>query len=85
LSAGTGLSHIHLEHFRAFQLRRPPIDEQKRIFGVLAQQEALVTQLTSELKKFKLLYSGLMQDLLTGKKRVTALLLREARREKMYA
>ena len=84
-SAGTGLSHIHLEHFRAFQLRRPPIDEQKRIFRVIAEQERLLALVTSDLRKLNKLKTALMQDLLTGKKRVTALLDQELRREKLHA
>ncbi len=74
LSAGTGLKHIHLEHFRSFLLRRPSIDEQIQIFSIISKQKDLLNQKMSELNKLKKLKTALMQDLLTGKKRVTALL-----------
>jgi type I restriction enzyme S subunit len=73
-SAGTGLSHIHLEHFRSFLIRRPPLNEQKEIFRILNRQVDLMRNMSSGLMKLKKEKSALMQDLLTGKKRVTPLL-----------
>lgn len=73
-SAGTGLSHIHLEHFRSFLIRRPPLNEQKEIFRVLNRQVDLMNSMSSGLMKLKKQKCALMQDLLTGKKRVTPLL-----------
>ena len=74
LSAGTGLAHIHLEHFRKFQINLMSIDEQKRIFEVLNHQHLLLKKQYQDLGKLKLQKTGLMQDLLTGKVRVTELL-----------
>ena len=74
LSAGTGLAHIHLEHFRKFQIHWMPIDEQKEIFDVLNKQHFLLQKQCQDLEKLKQLKTGLMQDLLTGKVRVTNLL-----------
>ena len=74
LSAGTGLAHIHLEHFRRFQIHWMPVDEQKKIFDVLNKQHFLLQKQCQDLEKLKQLKTGLMQDLLTGKKRVTPLL-----------
>ncbi|MCG7849575.1 MAG: restriction endonuclease subunit S, partial [ANME-2 cluster archaeon] len=74
LSAGTGLTHIHLEHFRSFLLRCPPIDEQQQIFRIINKQQDLLNRAVSGLYKLKKQKTALMQDLLTGKKRVTALL-----------
>jgi type I restriction enzyme S subunit len=74
LSAGTGLSHIHLEHFRKFQLRRPPLEEQKIIIDIIKQQELSLTDCHNDLIKLKRLKNAMMQDLLTGKKRVTPLM-----------
>ena len=74
LSAGTGLAHIHLEHFRKFQLRCPRIDEQGRIFAVITAQSRLLTEYTDALQKLRRVRTALTQDLLTGKRRVTALL-----------
>ena len=74
LSAGTGLSHIHLEHFRKFQLRHPPLEEQKIIIDIIKQQELSLTDCHNDLIKLKRLKNAMMQDLLTGKKRVTPLM-----------
>jgi len=74
LSAGTGLAHIHLEHFRKFLIRRPSTDEQERIFRVVHEQKGVLTELKFNLRKLIRQKTGLMQDLLTGKKRVTPLL-----------
>ena len=74
LSAGTGLAHIHLEHFRKFCLRCPAVEEQERIFQVIEEQNLVVAQLQKSLQKLKSQKVALMQDLLTGKRRVTALL-----------
>ena len=74
LSAGTGLAHIHLEHFRKFQLRCPRVDEQGRIFAVITAQSRLLTEYTDALQKLRSVRTALMQDLLTGKRRVTPLL-----------
>lgn len=49
LSAGTGLSHIHLEHFRKFQLRHPPLEEQKIIIDIIKQQELSLTDCHNDL------------------------------------
>jgi type I restriction enzyme S subunit len=74
LSAGTGLSHIHLEHFRKFQLRCPPLEEQKIIIDIIKQQEIRLTNCHNDLNKLKRLKNALMQDLLTGMVRVTPLM-----------
>lgn len=74
LSAGTGLAHIHLEHFRSFLLRCPPINEQEMIFRTINKQQDLLNSAMSGLYKLKKQKAALMQDLLTGKKRVTSLL-----------
>ena len=74
LSAGTGLAHIHLEHFRKFQLRCPRVDEQGRIFAVITAQSRLLAEYTDTLQKLRSVRTALTQDLLTGKRRVTPLL-----------
>ena len=74
LSAGTGLAHIHLEHFRKFQLRCPCVDEQGKIFAVITAQSRLLTEYTDALQKLRSVRTALTQDLLTGKRRVTPLL-----------
>ena len=74
LSAGTGLAHIHLEHFRKFLLRIPPIIEQERIFRIVNKHKERLKNLKENMNKQKAIKTALTQDLLTGKKRVTSLL-----------
>ena len=52
----------------------PSISEQKRISQALGQIDAAVRCTDVSLQKLRLLKTGLMQDLLTGERRVTALL-----------
>ena len=52
----------------------PSISEQKRISQALGQIDAAVRCTDVSLLKLRLLKTGLMQDLLTGERRVTALL-----------
>ena len=70
LSAGTGLKHIHLEHFRKFLVPLPDLAEQARICEYVdhaSRQLATEERLLIKLRKKK---AGLMQDLLTGKVKV---------------
>ena len=71
LSAGTGLAHIHLEHFRKFLIRRPPIREQCMIFKVVAEHDLLLRQELVSFKKLKRQKAALMQDLFTRKRGMT--------------
>lgn len=74
LSAGTGLRHIHLEHFREFLIATPNKQEQERMFAVLSKQESQLKVDQRGLQQLFSLKTGLMQDLLTGNVRVTDLL-----------
>ena len=77
LSAGTGLTHIHLEHFRKFLIRLPSIQEQKQIFQIINDYGFLLQQELLRLAKLDSLKTALMQDLLTGKVSVTPLITKE--------
>lgn len=74
LSAGTGLKHIHLEHFRNFLLATPPVEEQKWIFEQATKMFSTLESEKKKLTKLKVTKQGLMQDLLTGKKSVKDLI-----------
>jgi type I restriction enzyme S subunit len=63
----------------------PDISEQNRIVSHVAAIDENIRILNSFLKKSLSFKAGLMQDLLTGKKRVTALLKPETKREMAYA
>lgn len=70
LSAGSGLKHIHLEHFKKFIIPFAEMHEQK----IINSKVALLNQKISkeELFQAKLvkLKSGLLRDLLSGRVRV---------------
>lgn len=78
LSAGTGLAHIHLEHFREFLLRVPSIDEQGRIFSVIAKHYTEMRTISVGLAKLRAIKKGVISDLLSGERRVTPLLAQAA-------
>ena len=67
LSAGTGLKHIHLEHFKKFSLPLPDTDEQERICDSIRTISRKISNERCTLKKLRHQKLGLMQDLLTGK------------------
>jgi type I restriction enzyme, S subunit len=69
LSAGTGLKHIHLEHFRAFLLPVPPLSEQQVIVDKLTAFHESRRREELVLARLESLKSGLSTDLLTGRVR----------------
>ncbi len=77
LSAGSGLKHIHLEHFRKFILPLPETQEQGQIIGQLGEIDCQILHTEKQLEKLRLQKSGLMQDLLTGTVSVEPLLEKE--------
>lgn len=66
LSAGTGLKHIHLEHFRKFKVPLPATSEQQLIHEKIVLIENYLSNERGRLEKLSLQKLGLMQDLLTG-------------------
>lgn len=69
-SAGTGLRHIHLEHFREFRVATPPLEEQESVFRRLQDFATRLQNEQTYLKQLRETKTGLIQDLLTGKVRV---------------
>jgi len=67
LSAGSGLQHIHLSHFRQFQLPLPSLMEQQRILTRVQVSEQTIAAERQDLEKLQTLKRGLMDDLLTGR------------------
>lgn len=80
LSAGTGLKHIHLEHFKQFILATPPLPEQARIFRIIGKYQEKVNAEQAWLAKLKNIKTGLMQDLLVGRVSVEPLMGMETTR-----
>lgn len=74
LSAGSGLKHIHLEHFRKFVLPLPKLPEQRNILAILGSADQCIVELEDALEKLRLQKSGLLHDLLTGKVSVMRML-----------
>ncbi|RAO63424.1 Type I site-specific deoxyribonuclease [Micromonospora saelicesensis] len=71
LSAGSGLQHIHLEHFREFLIPDLDVAEQESIACAIAMFDERLAAERSVLEKLKLQRIGLMTDLLTGRVRVS--------------
>ncbi|MDN5779649.1 MAG: restriction endonuclease subunit S [Humibacillus sp.] len=72
LSAGSGLQHIHLEHFRQFSIPDLDVAKQKYIASAIAQFDERLAVERAALEKLKLRQGGLMADVLTGRVRVPA-------------
>lgn len=70
LSAGSGLQHIHLEHFRQFSIPALDVTEQKIIASTIARFDERLMAERSVREKLKLERRGLVADLLTGRVRV---------------
>lgn len=70
----TSIAHLTQEKLATVPLPTPKVDEQERmVIEILAAKQRQETE-EHDLQKFKLLKSGLMDDLLTGRVRVTPLL-----------
>ena len=63
-----------IQKMRSFPMPKPSKDERKRLGHLLDQVGAVSTENMTCLQKLHSLKTSLMQDLLTGKKRVTSLL-----------
>lgn len=65
------MSAIRSESLRTLRLPTPPLEVQVAIEDVLRAQTELIARERETLDKLRLLKKGLMEDLLTGKVRVT--------------
>jgi type I restriction enzyme S subunit len=75
LAGGSTVGHIRVGDIRSLPIPHPQsLDEQIRIVEALNGAKRIIDQLNRNSKKLKLTKAGLMQDLLTGKVRVTDLL-----------
>ena len=74
-----GAGQLHLTKAKIQSIGIPSIDEDEmyRILGVLDKHDHQITESKKRLAKLRSLKTALMQDLLTGKKRVTPLLEEE--------
>lgn len=71
LVSGTTVYHIYPNDMKRFEIFYPnSISEQKNIVSILQDMDAEIEALEKELNKYKDLKTGMMQELLTGKKRL---------------
>jgi len=75
----TNLASINSTQLKAFPIPLPDFNEQLEIESVLTRQTNTIKTAGIRLAKLHSLKTALMQDLLTGKKRVTSLLKTEKR------
>ena len=74
----TSIAHLTQEKLMAIPLPTPPSNEQNYMVSEILAQKQRQEQEEIELKKLKQLKQALMDDLLTGRVRVTSLLQAEA-------
>ena len=67
---GTGIPHVDKMVFQNLKIQLPSIEEQKKIAGIFFNIDKKIENEKKYKKKLKIIKKGLMQDLLTGKKRV---------------
>lgn len=71
LSAGSTINHLYQKDFVKFKYKVPKTtDEQKDIANILSDMDNEIAQLETQLSKYKMLKTGMMQELLTGKTRL---------------
>lgn len=74
LTSGTTNPHLNVSEVKKFEIPLPPFVEQQGIADRLDELESRLQVEMREHQKLELLKSGLMDDLLTGRVRVTPLL-----------
>lgn len=61
---------LRLDTFEKFVIKSPSLDEQQQTAQTLSDMDSEIEALEKELSKYKDLKTGMMQELLTGKKRL---------------
>jgi type I restriction enzyme, S subunit len=74
MNSNSGVPTLGVQFLSSIPLRLPRPEEQDRIASVLSGCERVIEEEGRHLHKLSALRSGLMQDLLTGRRRVTPLL-----------
>jgi type I restriction enzyme S subunit len=70
----TSVAHLGADRFAKMLMPAPEEQEQDRIISVLAPADHTIARYEESSRKLRLIKTGLMQDLLTGDRRVTALM-----------
>ena len=71
LTSGSGVPRIILKDFKGIHLKIPKISEQQKIASVLTNSDKEIELLEQQLSDLKKEKKALLQQLLTGKRRVT--------------
>lgn len=71
LSSGTTIAYLPREKFEEFEILVPPLPEQKKIASILTSVDEVIENTQKQIDKLQSLKKSLMQDLLTGKVRVS--------------
>jgi type I restriction enzyme S subunit len=77
LNEATGVPSLNRKNIVSILVFLPPLHEQERIASVLSQVDAVIEKETAYRDKLSHIKQGLMEDLLTGKMRVTSILENE--------
>jgi type I restriction enzyme S subunit len=70
LAQGATRYNLSKSNFLKLKLQLPQPKEQTRIAQILSDMDSEIEQLETQLSKYKMLKTGMMQELLTGKKRL---------------
>lgn len=70
LVAGSTINHLYQKNFVKFCFPLPNSEEQVAIAAALSDVDSLISALTKKIEKKKTIRQGLVQQLLTGKKRL---------------
>jgi len=70
-ASGTGTETITKQDVRNLKILRPPLPEQQKIASILSSMDTHIEEKQRKLEQTQSLKKSLMQDLLTGKVRVT--------------
>lgn len=71
LSKRSGIPKVNRDELADYVMLLPSLDEQKKITGVLCSMDAEIDSLIQILAKYHQVKQGMMQQLLTGKNRLT--------------
>ncbi len=70
LGQGHSVVHIYIKHLESINIPLPPLSEQDAIAEVLSDVDALIEAQEVLIEKKRLIKQGVMQELLTGKRRL---------------
>ena len=69
-SGSSTMPALNFSYLKKFQIALPSIQEQHKIVGILSEVDAKIEKEQTQKTQLETLKKGLMQQLLTGKKRV---------------